>query len=112
MKVLFYILNDADKLSQLLDSLEASDIHGCTIFNSNGMGRELAKRDTLKSIVGSFKLLLDPKLENTKTLMLVLEDKKVQEVIQVIESVVGNLDEANTGLAFSIPVDYIKGLKL
>lgn len=112
MKVLFYVLNDPDKLNQLLDTLEEAGIKGCTIFNSNGMGRELAKRDGLKSIVGSFKLLLNPELENTKTLMFVLDDKKVQEVIKAIESTVGNLDEPNTGIAFAFPIDFVKGLKL
>lgn len=112
MKVLFYVLNDPDKLNQLLDTLEEAGIKGCTIFDSNGMGRELAKRDGLKSIVGTFKLLLKPELENTKTLMFVLDDKKVQEVIKAIESTVGNLDEPSTGIAFAFPIDFVKGLKL
>lgn len=111
MKALFYVLNEADKLHDLIDKFEENGIKGCTIFDSSGMGREYAKHDKFK-MMGSLRALLNPDFKNSKTLMLILEDSKVNMIIEIIESVVGNLDEPGTGVVFTFPIDFAKGLKL
>lgn len=42
---------------------------------------------------------------------MVVKDEKVTEVIDVIESVVGSLEEPDNGLVFTLPVDFVKGMK-
>lgn len=115
-KALFYVLNNADKLHDLLDELRDAGIRGGTIFDSNGMGRELARHgdsiNSFNAMTGSLRSLIKPELKDTKTIMFVLDEEKIEEVIAVIEKVVGSLDEPGTGVAFAFPIDFIKGLKL
>lgn len=111
-RALFYILNDADLLNDLLEELSEAGVKGGTIFDTNGMGRALAQRPDFGAITLKLSALLKPDLKSTKTLMFVLDEAKVQSTIEVIEKVVGSLDEPGTGIAFSFPIDFIKGLKL
>lgn len=112
MKAVFFVLNNADLLSRLLAKLSDNGIKGGTIIDSNGMGRELAQADEFKANFGSLRALLNPALKNTKTLIFVVAEEKLALLTEVIESVVGNLDQPGTGILFALPIDFIKGLKL
>lgn len=111
MKAVFFVLNNADLLSPLLKELNKREIKGGTIFDSNGMGRELAKQDDFQ-IFGTLRALLNPSLSPTKTLLFILNEEKIPVLVEAIESVVGSLDKPNSGILFAMPVDFIKGLKL
>ena len=116
IRVLFYILNDADLLDPLLDRLSQAGVRGCTIFDSSGMGRQLAKKQPdafnalfgIGSVLGNFGL----SNANSKTLMMLLRQDKIDSVVSVIEQVVGDLSVAGSGILFSFAPDMIKGLKL
>jgi hypothetical protein len=41
---------------------------------------------------------------------MILEEEKINQVIEVIEATVANLDDADSGIVFTIPVDFAKGL--
>lgn len=111
MKVVFFVLNDANKLNQLLNELNNLNIHGGTIFDTSGMGRELSKSEDFP-LFGTLRYLLNPGLKTTKTLLFVIEEKKIPTLIEGIENVVGNLEGPGTGILFSFPLDYVKGIKL
>lgn len=113
MKLLVFVLNDADLLSPLLKEFNATGVRGCTIFDSNGMGRELLrKQDDFGIMFGSLRALLKPDLKNTKTLWLVLDESRIDGVVASIEKVVGSLDNPGSGILFTLPLDFVKGLKL
>ncbi len=110
MRAVFYVLNDSTLLNKLIKELNSLGIRGGTIFNTNGMGRELAKDGDYK-ITGFLRSLLTPELETTNTLLFVVDEEKISTLIKGIENVVGDLNEPNTGIVFSIPIDFVKGLK-
>jgi len=112
MKVLMFILNDPDLLEPLLDELSAAGVRGCTIFDSNGMGRQLAKKrpDAFSLIFGS--LVKTSTHTTSKTLMMILDEPRIAAVTQAIETVVGSLDKPGSGVLFSFGLDMVKGLKL
>lgn len=112
MKALMFVLNNADLLPAVLEQFNSNGIRGCTIFDSNGMGRELAKRDDFQIMFGSLRYLLRPELEKTKTLFLILQEEKIPCVVSAIERVVGDLSQPGTGIVFTFPLDFVKGIKL
>jgi len=112
MKVLIFILNDPDLLEPLLDELSVAGVKGCTIFDSNGMGRQLAKKrpDAFSLIFGS--RTNTPTHTTSKTLMMILDEARIAAVTQAIEAVVGSLDQPGSGVLFTFNLDMVKGLKL
>lgn len=113
MKLLIFILNKTDKLDRLLKELADEHLTGATVFNSSGMASQLANSndESLSNIFGSLRnLLKDTKKEN-KTIMMVTKDQNVPKIEAVIERVIGNIDEPNTGILFTLPVDYLRGFK-
>ncbi len=111
MKAVFFVLNDSTLLPKLLKELNSLNINGGTIFQSNGMGRELAKDGDYK-ITGFLRSLLNPELTSTNTLLFVLEEERIPTLLTGIKNVVGDLSKPNTGILFSIPVDFVEGLKI
>ncbi len=110
MKAVFFVLNNAELLTPLLSALSKRNISGGTIFDSNGMARELAKNEDFQ-LVGILRALLNPNLKSTKTLFFIMEAERIKILEEAIEEVVGDLSKPNSGILFSIPLDYVKGLK-
>lgn len=113
MKLLIFVLNKIDKLDRLLKEFAKHDITGATVISSAGMAHELLKSndETLSRIVGSLRKLLNPEDTQNKTIFMAIKEEKVNEVIEVIESVIGGLDQPNSGILFTLPIDFIKGIK-
>ncbi|MCL2555946.1 MAG: P-II family nitrogen regulator [Firmicutes bacterium] len=112
MKALIFILNDADLLQPLLDELKNAGVRGCTIFDTSGMGRELAYKtpDAFSMIFGAGKKSMQQ--SSSKTLMMVVSEEKIPSILDAIERIVGSLDEPGSGIAFTYSLDMVKGLKL
>lgn len=110
MKLLIFVLNKAEKFDLLLKEFAANDITGATIISSTGMARELMKKDDL-GIIGSFRHLLDNNRRENKTMFMVIKEEKIPTVVEVIEKVVGNLDQPDTGILFTTSLDFVKGFK-
>lgn len=107
MELLFFIMNQIDKLDQLLKDLSNEKKFSATIIDSAGMARLLADHDYL---FGSLRALLNNSQVNSKTIFMVLNHEDVEHAVQIIEKNVGNLDEPNTGVVFTVPVSYVKGI--
>ena len=113
MKLLIFILNKIDNLDRLIKEFAKHGITGATVISSSGMAHELLKSndETLSSIVGSLRKLLNPNDSQNKTIFMVVKEDKVHEIVEVIESVVGSLDQPDSGIIFTLPIDFIKGMK-
>lgn len=113
MKLLVFILSQPEKLDHLLKRLGEEHLTGATVFNSAGMASSLVSSndETLSNIFGSLRQLLKDTKKENKTLMMVTSEKNVSRVEEIIEEVVGNLDEPNTGILFTMPLDYVRGFK-
>ncbi|MBC8569697.1 hypothetical protein [Zongyangia hominis] len=111
MKLLVLILNKVEMLEPLLARFTDLQINGATILNSTGMARALS--DYMDdSFLGSLRAILDPDRDENKTILTVLKDEQVESAIGAIEEVVGDLSEPDTGIVFTLPVDFIKGVHL
>lgn len=109
MKLLVFVLNDTDKLDEILSGYVEIGLTGATILDSVGMGRVLA-RDV--PIFAGFQSLLSGSRPYNKTIISVVDDdEKVQRVLRLIEDVCGSFDQPGAGIAFTLPLDQVHGLK-
>lgn len=113
MQVLFFVLNAPEKLDALLSEMERHGIHGATIFESTGMARVLNSRhdEDEFEFLSSVRMFLTRSRQKNYTIMTLIPEEQIPAAIKTIESVVGNLENENTGVVFTLPVDYIRGLK-
>ena len=110
MKLMIYVMNKPELLDKFLKELSKNQIKGATILESTGMGRKLAGNEDIPWI-GSLKAILDVPRKESHVIILALPDEQVEVVYQVIETVAGDLMAPNSGIAFTLPIDSIKGYK-
>lgn len=109
MKVLFFVLNKIDKLNPLLNEFNNNNVSGATIFSSTGMAHSLYDSDD-HHVFASFRSFLDPKRKESKTIMMVVEEKEINTIITCIEKIVGDIDNPDVGIIFTLPIDFVKGI--
>ncbi|MEO1816785.1 MAG: P-II family nitrogen regulator [Acetobacterium sp.] len=112
MKLLVYVLSQPDKLDALLAALATKRICGATVLESRGMARHLSHLHDADEIpiLSSLRSFLNPEVAQGNVIFVILEDEKIGQVVEVIESTVAHLDEPDSGIVFTIPVDFAKGL--
>lgn len=113
MKLLVFILNKAHLLDELLKEFALHGICGATILDSEGMARVLSNKKNLENeipFLGSLRTFLNPERQKSHTILTVIQEDQLNEAVSVIESVVGDLSGEDTGIAFSLPLDFVKGL--
>jgi nitrogen regulatory protein P-II 1 len=108
MKLFVLILNDPDKLDEILEGFLEIGVTGSTIIDSLGMGHILA---TEVPIFAGFRSLLSGASSYNKTILSVIkEPEKIRAVFDMVEDVCGPLDRPGVGIAFTIPIDTVCGL--
>lgn len=114
MKLVFFVLNRPEKLDDLLTAFAQSGINGATVIESKGMIKILNNNHDEDEIpfLGSVRAFLsaDNGRMKNNVIMIGIEDEKLETLVEVIESVVGNLNKKGTGVLFSVPMDYTKGM--
>lgn len=114
MILILFVLNDADKLSHLLDAWEEAGVSGATILHSSGLGRVRKNAGLMDDLplMPSLEALLQMEEYFSRTLFTVVEDEAVGEkVLQATQKVVGSLDKPNSGLLLMLPVARVYGGK-
>lgn len=110
MKLVVYVMNNTSKLDDFLHQLKEKEIKGATILDSTGMARKLIENDDM-DFIGSLKVLFDNPRVESKTILMALEDEQVQIALDIVHQVAGDLSRPNTGIVFTVPIEYIDGLK-
>ncbi len=110
MKLMIFVLNKIDVLDYLLEDLSKAGIKGATIINSTGMGMTLSRLEN-SFLGGSLRALFDANRDDNRTLLAVIHDDQLDVARQVIKDVVGDLSKPNTGILFTVPIDFVEGLR-
>lgn len=112
MKLLIFVLNKTEKLEELLAEFVHIGICGSTVLSSTGMARILTNYSHEElPFLGSIRTLLYPERNKSNTIFTVLKDEQVQLAAQAVEKVVGDLNQKDTGILFTVPIDFIKGME-
>lgn len=109
MKLIVLILNKVDALEYLLEDLSAAGVRGATILQSQGMAMTLAQLGS-SMISNSIRSLFSANDSENRTIIMVAKDEQVPVIRKIIYHSVGDLKEPNTGIFFTLPVDFIDGL--
>lgn len=110
MKLMVFVLNKTDALDFFLEGLAAAGIGGATIIESAGLAMTLSKLDS-SFLSASLRAIFSSGNEDNRTILSVIRDDQLDVVRKVIYTTVGNLSEPNTGILFTVPVDYVEGIK-
>ena len=95
-------------LEDVLTAYVEAGIPGATIVDSEGMGRFLTYEIPL---FADFKDFMKGNKPYNKTIFSVIrEEKKVARLERLLDEISGGLDNPGTGILFTLPVDYAKGL--
>ena len=105
------VLDDPDLCSAVLDAWEAAGVLGATVLDSTGLGR--VRRATLRDDVPLMPSLHDlvRRGENRHhTLFTLIGDPSlIEAIVEGTQAVIGDLDNADTGLLFVVPVSHVYG---
>jgi len=110
--MVLFVLDNPDRCTNILDVWETVGVTGITILESTGLGRmrESNIRDDLP-LMPSLMNLLRTREEHHRTLFTVVEDEAmVDKLIEATQSVVGPLEQPNTGILFVMPVSRVIGM--
>lgn len=106
-QLLVAVVNDADKLDEILSGFVELGITGATVVASEGMGR-LLTHDI--PIFAGLQSLISGSRPQNRTIFSVISEDKVDAAFELMQDVCGNLAAPATGIAFSVPVRRVVGL--
>ncbi len=108
MKLLVFVLNNEEYLEEVMEAYVEAGINGATLLDSEGMGRFLSYEVPLFE---GFKDFMKGNKPYNKTIFSVVRDEQVvQHAKELIDKIVGGLDNPGTGIMFTLPVDWATGL--
>ncbi len=112
MKLMVLILNKTESLEYLLEGLSSAGISGATIIDSSGLVMTLSKMES-SLISSSIRSLFagSGTDEDNKTIISVIKDEQLDIARRVVYSTVGDLSKPNTGILFTVPIDFVEGTK-
>lgn len=106
-RLLVAVINDPEKMDEILSGFVELGITGATIINTEGMGRILSHDIP---IFAGLSTLINGSRPQNRTILSVLPLEKVPEAIALLQDVMGSLDAPATGIVFTLPVDQVVGL--
>lgn len=107
MQLLVAIINDPERVDEILSGFLEIGITGATIISSEGMGR-LLSHDI--PIFAGLQTLISGSRPQNRTILSVVSDEKVEPAIALLQEVAGDLRRGSTGIVFALPVTRVEGL--
>ena len=106
-RLLVAVINDPEKLDEILSGFLEMGVTGATIIGSEGMGR-LLSHDI--PIFAGLQTLLSGSRPQNRMIFSVVPEHLVDPTLELLQEVCGNLASPATGIAFVLPVDRVVGL--
>ena len=105
MELLVHITNHEETVTPIMDKMMAAGIHGASIVTCEGMLAAVnADSVNAPAIFGGLRQFLNPERPQNKMILVLLEDNQVQQAIDIVHQVSGDLRLPNTGVMFVLPV--------
>ena len=110
MKLMVLILNKTDALDSLLEGMSAAGLGGATIIESSGLATTLSRLDS-SFISSSIRAILSGSEEDNRTILSVIRNDHLEIARKVVYNTVGDLSHPNTGIMFTVPIDFVEGTR-
>lgn len=113
MYLILFVLDDPDKLQDLLNAWENAGSGGATVMVSTGMQRMRsgAIRDDIPLMPGLDDLYKRIEEHHRTLFTIVKDDDVLKKIVSATESVVGSLNQPNTGILVVLPTAQVYGLE-
>lgn len=108
MQLLIAVINQEEKLDDILSGFLELGITGATIIGSEGMGRVLSH--DIPIFAGLQTLIARSRPQNQTIFSVINEDEKVDGALALLREICGDLSDPATGIAFTLPVNCVVGL--
>lgn len=105
MKMLYVVLYIEDFLYDILEFFIEMGIDGTTIIESSGMGEYISNVPMFAEFIGFMK----ENKNRSKTLMTLVPEDKLDDVIEGIEYITGDLDKKQGAMIIVTDISYYKG---
>ncbi len=106
-RLLVAVINDPEKLDEILSGFVELGITGATVLNSEGMGHVLSHEIP---IFAGLQTLIGATRPQNRVILSVISKEKVAGAIELLKDVCGDLESPSTGIVFTLPVDTVVGL--
>ena len=107
MQLLIAVINQEEKLDEILSGLVELGVTGATIIGSEGMGRVLSHDIP---IFAGLEALASRSRPQNQTIFSVIRDEKVDAVIALLQEICGDFDNGGTGIVMTVPLTRVVGL--
>ena len=108
MQLLIAVINQEDRLDDILSGFLELGITGATIINSEGMGHVLSH--DIPIFAGLQTLISRSRPQNITLFSVIDSEEKAEGAIALLQDICGDLNHPATGIAFTIPVNRVAGL--
>jgi nitrogen regulatory protein P-II 1 len=108
VQLLIAVINHPEKLDEILSGFVELGVTGATILRSEGMGRVLASEVPI--FAGVAALTTHSRPQNYTIFSVIREPAKVDQVIELLREICGNLEDPATGIVFTVPATRVVGL--
>lgn len=107
MELLIAVINQEDRIDDLLSGFLELGITGATVIDSEGMGHVLSHDIP---IFAGLQTLISGSRPQNRTIFSVVPDDRVDPAIELLQDVFGDLSNPATGIVFTLPVGRVVGL--
>lgn len=108
MQLLIAVINQEEKIDEILSGFLELGITGATLIDSEGMGRVLSH--DIPIFAGLQTLISRSRPQNQTLFSVIEDDEKVDGAIALLQEICGDLNSPATGIVFTIPVHRVVGL--
>lgn len=107
-----FVLDNADQCRDILDAWENAGIRGVTILESSGLGRvrRAGIRDDLPLMPSLSDLFMNTETQHRTLFAVVKSQSQIEAIVKATQSVVGDLEQPDTGFLFVVPVSQVYGI--
>jgi hypothetical protein len=107
MYMILFVLDDPDRLDEVLDAWGKAGISGVTVVESTGIHRLRRQLPPMRYVFQQSSMVE----EGHYTLISIVPgEAAVQACLQATESLIGNLFQPNTGVFAAWPLSLVKGV--
>ena len=111
MYLLVSVLEETEKLTDIMEGFAKIGISGSTVLDSIGMGRVLMKAKTTLPVMEQINKVITDLQSSNKTILTVIQNKDtLDHAIRIIKSLYGDLCQPGKGILFALPLAFVEGL--
>lgn len=108
MQLLIAVINQEERIEEILSGFLEIGITGATLVSTEGMGRLLSSE---VPIFAGLEALAGRTRPRNQTLFSVMDDGKVDAALALLQEVCGDFARPATGILVTLPVNRVLGLK-